>query len=79
MKKLIIALMLMSGCKSCTEYERVEKIQNNKIDVQARLKRVVYFKDCNTGLCYASWWFNTYAETITNVPCTEDVEKRLIK
>ena len=61
MKKLLILAILLSGCQN-----------NDKADNQKISENLTYFKDYNTGLCFAS--LNSansygYLTSIACVPC----------
>ncbi len=72
MKSILILLLCLSGCNNSvfpTESERVNKI--------------VYLKDIRTNLCFAVNYVHEYpigeARIVTNVPCTNEVEKLIAK
>ena len=68
MKKIIILFMccLMLAC------------HNNVEDEKLYMQSIHYHKDVATNLCFASLWIGFQAGTITNVPCTPEVEKLAI-
>ena len=68
MKKLTILFMccLMFACS------------NNVEDEKRYMQAIHYYKDVATNLCFASLWIGFPAGTITNVPCTPEVEKLAI-
>lgn len=69
MKKLILILLVLSGCNKITSNE-------------AASSRLTYFKDARTGLCFAQILSTTkdgwQVVSISTVPCKE-VENHLMK
>ncbi len=70
MKKLIFAiLLLMSGCKMEGNYQGKVPYSSTGSD------GMQYFKDMDTGICFA--FINERTDTLTSVPCTPEVENRI--
>lgn len=62
MKKLILCIaFILVGCDTPQEYA-------SQID---------YAKDERTGLCFAMWGMGGNGSTMTNVPCTANVEEQI--
>lgn len=64
MKRLLFVLLL--GLVSCDEFTN-----------ESRVKDFEYFKDTRTNLCFASYNLGMSYGVMTNVPCTEEVEKAI--
>lgn len=89
-----ITIVLILGALGCLIYSltpqgraSIEARQaiNKKVNEEQALglgrgigSRLQYFKDQRTGLCYA-YLYNYNSPSITNVPCTEQVEKLVAK
>ena len=71
MKYIILLSILLIGCETLTQ----QGIENERALIKTELS---YYKDTRTGLCFAGLGVGGPAQTITNVPCTPEVEK-LIK
>ena len=70
MKYIIILSILLIGCEAIKQ----QSINNEKSFINEDLD---YYKDSKTGLCFAGLSVGSPAQTITNVPCTLEVEKNI--
>ncbi len=70
MKRLILICLLVCSCN-------VEDMKKASIeyDVNTMSTEMRYYKDTNTNLCFAASHIGTQMATMTNVPCTPEVEK----
>lgn len=44
---------------------------------QERLNTIQYMKDDRTHLCYATYWLGQTYGSLTNVPCSPEVEQAI--
>jgi hypothetical protein len=80
-KLLLIAAFLFIGCEPANPV--LDKIQEEKLSVEQNIEyftrfldhKMVYLKDTQTNLCFAA----AGAHSLTNVPCTPEVEKLVTK
>lgn len=78
MKWLILILM----CCSCDPPSIAPDghVRNiSEVSYLEGIQRIVYLKDMQTGLCFASTSLTGNDKNLTNVPCTPEVEKLIIK
>lgn len=69
---IIGAFMHFTGCDAPvpkSEEELARERQNRA------LSHLTYVKDTRTNLCFAGVIFGEYSDTLTNVPCSPEVEK----
>lgn len=66
----ICLIMHFAGC----DQKQVQQDERND-EITALSKSLIYFKDANTHLCFAGMYVGYQAGTLTNVPCTPEVEK----
>lgn len=71
MKYILILAIFIMGCETLKQ----QGIENEKNLINQDLS---YYKDSKTGLCFAAISIGSTAQSVTNVPCTPEVE-RLIK
>lgn len=67
----IFGLMLFA-CQSAAE-----QYNDNVRDVQRATNQLIYTKDSRTNLCYASREAGRTWRLLTNVPCTDEVNKAI--
>ncbi len=70
MKRLILICLLVCGCNEADI--KKANMENSTSTMSAELH---YYKDSNTNLCFAGMYVGYNAGTLTNVPCTPEVEK----
>lgn len=58
---------------ACNEVDM--KKSRNDFELREMSTEMHYFKDANTGLCFAAMNLSMQSATMTNVPCTPEVEK----
>lgn len=71
MKKLfligiVIGATFLTGC-------------GEPVSTKEKMDKIVYSKDRNTNLCFASYAFGSRNGTLTYVPCTPEVENLIKK
>lgn len=71
MKKLLIVCLFLVGCPTPEEQKATQVVR----DVSILTEYFGYYKDTTTGLCFAGIAPGMSFGTLTNVPCTEQVEK----
>jgi hypothetical protein len=64
------ATMQLTGCDQA-EMKKTEMNYN----VAEMSRKMNYYKDTNTNLCFAAMNIDMQSATMTNVPCTPEVEK----
>lgn len=69
MKKITLTLLICLLTTNCN----IKKIQEEK--TSSLRNYLEYYKDTHTGLCFAGMYIGSDASTITNVPCTSEVER----
>lgn len=77
MKKIIFILCgsVILGCDdNFEETEQQRMISASKHGIE---KHLTYHKDPKTDLCFAAWRDYGPIQIVTNVPCTEKVERLL--
>lgn len=65
---VVVVTLAFTLLMVCTAQDRRDIIQT-----------VEYHRDSRTGLCYATYGLGMQNGTMTNVPCTPEVEKLLVK
>ncbi|HUJ62014.1 MAG TPA: hypothetical protein VLX92_26090 [Kofleriaceae bacterium] len=70
MKIWSLLICLGAGCMSAAELRA-----NDVAAAPAEASLLVYFKDARTGLCFAGRWFASNGAVLTNVPCSDAVER----
>lgn len=79
-KGFIISLLLLCSCDNPgvphSESEK-KKMLNEVINYHLTIlsEGLEYYKDTRTNLCYSGMGIGYFAATLTNVPCSEEVEK----
>lgn len=68
MKNIFYVSMLALSLIGCSRQTRHDMIQT-----------VEYHRDNRTGLCFATYGLGMQNGVMTNVPCTSEVEKLLVK
>lgn len=80
MNKLITVLFLALILVGCADFPSTQHDSKHAQDREASdLKRYHYVKDSRTNLCFLSYASGGNAGLLTNVPCTEEVEKEIKK
>ena len=51
------------------------EMRNRESEIFTLSTEVRYYKDTRSNLCFAGMDISTTAQTVTNVPCTPEVEK----
>ena len=67
---VIAGITHLTGCN-----EVDMKKSRNDFELREMSTEMHYFKDTNTGLCFAAMNLSMQSATMTNVPCTPEVEK----
>lgn len=70
MKKIIVICLLVLGCD--TPEMKKHRMEYSINEMSAEMH---YYKDSNTNLCFAAMNMSMQSATMTNVPCTPEVEK----
>lgn len=68
-----MCICLILGCQSSTEYRRDKAAE----DIRTLSSSLIYYKDLRTNLCFAGFGMGWNYSTLTNVPCTPEVEKNI--
>jgi hypothetical protein len=71
--KYMLFLLLFVGCSSPDKMEQRE--QYRKMHVETLSDTVEYYRDTRTNLCFAGIAIGYQWGSLTNVPCTTEVDK----
>ena len=70
-KLLLIGCFVFLGCETPEESSR-RQVNSNLDTLSGQLE---YYKDTRVNLCYSGMYIGYQYGTLTNVPCTPEVEK----